>query len=425
MKKLFTLSIIAVLFAASAFSQTWTVQQSNTTQNLWSVVFISNNVGFACGTGGTILKTTNSGTNWVAKSSGTTNDLKFLQFINATTGICASLRGPLMRTTDAGESWSVISFGNMPAANSLGGGWFSDINNGVIAYGTSSYTQSKILRTMNGGSSWDTVHAPISVNPGWISYMHFPDDMHGYASVAYGAVYRTSNRGFTWSTLYLPGAMPQLWTSGVYFLNSVTGFVGGGEYSTMTGQIFKTTNGGLNWQLITNLYGIAKLQFADNTNGYGLAANNTAGNGILIKTVDGGNNWSVFSTPMDSLNGMHFLNSTLGYAVGVRGRILRYGFPIGINNISSEIPDNYSLHQNFPNPFNPRTVISFQAVGNSDVVLKVYDVMGREVQTLVNERLNPGTYEVNFEGTGLTSGVYFYKMTAGGFSETKRMILMK
>lgn len=115
-------------------------------------------------------------------------------------------------------------------------------------------------------------------------------------------------------------------------------------------------------------------------------------------------------------------------------------YAIGINSISNEVPEKYSLNQNYPNPFNSRTVIRFQVtsgfpsdprsgtlqgLGNEKVVLKVYDVMGRELQTLANERMGAGTYEVNFEGSGLNSGVYFYKMTAGGFSETKRMILMK
>ncbi|MFZ4590733.1 MAG: T9SS type A sorting domain-containing protein [Ignavibacteria bacterium] len=108
------------------------------------------------------------------------------------------------------------------------------------------------------------------------------------------------------------------------------------------------------------------------------------------------------------------------------------GNPLGIQNISTEILSSYSLGQNYPNPFNPITVIRFNITGfpvgtsgNDKMVLKVYDVQGREVQTLVNERLNAGTYEVKFDGSGLTSGVYFYKMVTEGFTETKRMLLIK
>jgi len=83
------------------------------------------------------------------------------------------------------------------------------------------------------------------------------------------------------------------------------------------------------------------------------------------------------------------------------------------------------LSQNYPNPFNPRTVIRFQVSGNCDVLLKVYDVRGSEVQTLVNQHMQAGTYSVTFNGTGLNSGVYFYKMTANDYSETKKFHLIK
>ena len=104
-----------------------------------------------------------------------------------------------------------------------------------------------------------------------------------------------------------------------------------------------------------------------------------------------------------------------------------------IENISTEVPSSYSLGQNYPNPFNPSTKIKFDVASTPliprqrgrMVTLKVYDVMGREVQTLVNERLNAGTYETRFDGSMLTSGVYFYRMVTEGYCETKRMLLIK
>jgi hypothetical protein len=105
-------------------------------------------------------------------------------------------------------------------------------------------------------------------------------------------------------------------------------------------------------------------------------------------------------------------------------------FPIGIEQTSSLVPERFALYQNYPNPFNPSTKIKFSVpfVGNGrdrSVELKVYDVLGRLVATLVNQPLAPGTYEVDFNGTNYPSGVYFYKITANEFSESKRMILMK
>jgi hypothetical protein len=98
---------------------------------------------------------------------------------------------------------------------------------------------------------------------------------------------------------------------------------------------------------------------------------------------------------------------------------------IGITPISSEVPKSFSLSQNYPNPFNPNTVIKFQVTGYRFIKLSVYDILGKEVSTLVNEQLHPGTYEVNFDGTNLPSGVYFYNLSAGDYTETKKMILIK
>lgn len=98
---------------------------------------------------------------------------------------------------------------------------------------------------------------------------------------------------------------------------------------------------------------------------------------------------------------------------------------IGINPVSNEIPGVFSLSQNYPNPFNPVTNIKFSVPAASFVNLVVFDILGREVETLVNKDLNAGTFNVDFNASKLTSGVYFYRITAGDFSETKKMILVK
>jgi len=114
---------------------------------------------------------------------------------------------------------------------------------------------------------------------------------------------------------------------------------------------------------------------------------------------------------------------------------VKYTQPIGIQPISNEIPDKFSLEQNYPNPFNPITKIRFLIPlwrgvdgaegGRRGVFLVIYDVLGREIKTLVNEQLQPGTYEVEFDGTELPSGVYLYKIYTNSFTVTKKMILIK
>ncbi len=100
--------------------------------------------------------------------------------------------------------------------------------------------------------------------------------------------------------------------------------------------------------------------------------------------------------------------------------------PIGITQISAEIPSKFELYQNYPNPFNPSSTIKYQVAKSGNVMLKVYDMLGREVMELVNENQNPGTYSVTFEGTELTSGVYFYSLYSGGTKiDSKKMVLVK
>ncbi|MDZ4713142.1 MAG: T9SS type A sorting domain-containing protein [bacterium] len=99
--------------------------------------------------------------------------------------------------------------------------------------------------------------------------------------------------------------------------------------------------------------------------------------------------------------------------------------PTGIVNFSNTIPSRYSLSQNYPNPFNPSTNLKFQIPDFGSVSLKVFDALGKEVAVLVNENMQPGSYEVNWDAGIFSNGVYYYKLTAGEFSETKKMLLIK
>ncbi|MCB0726013.1 MAG: choice-of-anchor B family protein [Ignavibacteriae bacterium] len=110
--------------------------------------------------------------------------------------------------------------------------------------------------------------------------------------------------------------------------------------------------------------------------------------------------------------------------------VLKVGKSVGINNSNNNIAEGYSLSQNYPNPFNPNTKINYTIPENvrgqtSDVRLVVTDILGNEIATLVNEKQNPGNYSVNFDGSKLSSGVYFYKLSSGEFKEVKKMTLLK
>ena len=106
-------------------------------------------------------------------------------------------------------------------------------------------------------------------------------------------------------------------------------------------------------------------------------------------------------------------------------RIAKWDKTTGISTISGTTPAVYSLSQNYPNPFNPETTIKFSLPKNSFVTLKIYDIAGREVAALVNQKLNSGTFEYKFDASKLTSGIYLYRISTKEFTETKRMMLLK
>ena len=140
-------------------------------------------------------------------------------------------------------------------------------------------------------------------------------------------------------------------------------------------------------------------------------------------------------TSMTMSNGIYFQNYDfliwVIYNKDSSGRSSLYGKSVivrntGISETGNILLDRYSLSQNYPNPFNPKTVINYELRVTSDLVsIKVFDVLGNEVSTLVNEKQTPGSYTVTFDGSNFPSGVYFYKLEAGDFAETKRMVLLK
>lgn len=152
-------------------------------------------------------------------------------------------------------------------------------------------------------------------------------------------------------------------------------------------------------------------------------------NGKIVSTFNGGTNWISQTTPTVSLiRQIHFVDSNTGFAVTDNGSILKTtnaGDPIGINPVSTEIPNEYLLLQNYPNPFNPVTQIEYSLIHASEVTLSIYNISGEYISTLVNEHQSAGTYRTEFDGSNLASGVYIYKLSTPEFTGVKKMILIK
>ncbi|MBK8551569.1 MAG: T9SS type A sorting domain-containing protein [Ignavibacteria bacterium] len=154
--------------------------------------------------------------------------------------------------------------------------------------------------------------------------------------------------------------------------------------------------------------------------------------GYILRTTDGGHQRdSLNSLTHTGLYSIFFLNKDTGFVAGYNGLILKTtngggeGYPLNVVQLSNEMPEKFFLYQNYPNPFNPETVIRYSITESGFVVLKVYDVSGKVIQTLLNERQVAGTYSVKFDGNDLPNGVYFYELNTGIESVTKKMLLIK
>ncbi len=147
----------------------------------------------------------------------------------------------------------------------------------------------------------------------------------------------------------------------------------------------------------------------------------------FLFTTDFGENWSLIPTPDSAyVTNISFPDSSHGYAVGINGTILKYTYQKP-NEVIANAGDIGSFHldQNYPNPFNPITSISYRVSSAGMVSLKVYNILGKEVASLVNEYKPEGSYTVEFDGSNLASGVYLYRMHAGEYSAVRKMLLVK
>ena len=162
--------------------------------------------------------------------------------------------------------------------------------------------------------------------------------------------------------------------------------------------------------------------------------------GIILRTKNSGITWNTQSSEITEwLSGVSFADSSNGIVVGANGKILKTTSGgvtfIEENEIEEQTPQNYLISQNYPNPFNPVTKIKYTIPQTNSslpggargglVTLMVYNTLGREVATLVNEEKPAGEYEVEFNAANLPSGIYFYQLNSGEFRETKKMVLLR
>ncbi len=346
---------------------------------------------------------------------------------------------------------------------------------GMVARGSFVFAAAGyIYRSSNNGSSWEQTSNGISLP--YIGTISAGSNAL-YAGSMLGGVYVSTNDGANWTgpgtglpgfggvnTILVDGTI--LWagiqSNGVYrstdngatwtaasnglpaFNRNVSSLARSGSNlfcglaAASGSSVYLSTDNGANWSSASNgipagsycftVYSVGQFVFAGfNYSGTGVASG-------IYRTSDNGANWSPVNTGLpdpSSVNAIAVMGTNM-YAsyLGVWKRPLSQ--VTDVREIVTGLPQESSLEQNYPNPFNPTTTIHFSVESASGrkgdparVTLKVYDVLGHEVATLVNENLQPGSYEVRFNAEGFASGVYFYRLTAGKFTESKRMVLLR
>lgn len=397
---------------ASVNNVIWQTQNSGVAFSLHSVYAVSNDVAWVVGEGGVILKTTDGGANWQQQSSGTNKELWSVYFINDTTGWIAGYEGTILKTTDGGDNWVPKNSSTVFHLISL---HFVDLNTGwVVGSGGT------ILKTTNGGNNWQLQFSGTS-EP--IISVDFADILNGWATgTNAGTIFKTTDGGSTWQAV----SVPTIWfLSSIDFINRDIGWGVG-----FVGIIFKSTDGGNTWVekpgVIPNPDILYSVSFPDVMNGYAVG-----NDGFIINTTDGGETWiRQYGGTVYLLWSVYFVTSDIGWAVGDYGTILKASSPSAIEIDPQSISGDFILYDNYPNPFNPATTISYSIPKTLRVTLRVYSVSGEEIRTVVNEAESPGRHSIvwdgrNDEGRMVSSGVYIYQLIADGAVRTKKMIFLK
>lgn len=377
------------------------------------------------GEDGTILVTTNRGADWSFQNSGITNVLFGYSHLNKTS-LIAGENGVILRTIDNGRNWAVISTCTNSNLNDI-----QLMSNGrAVACGNNG----RILISENQGETWYQSRVTENHN---FNDLEFISNETGFIAGDYGTLLKTTDGGFNWEVIDVNSVTNNF--NAIELIDEKNIAVVGDN-----GNICTSTTGGLTWTISTIQNGEADLFdviFLDAGTGIITGEDN-----LIFKTTDGGISWlpAVVSSSNnnDDYFSVDFADPEFGIAISSSSGIgvfttdggstwSELGFVIANSKpkIKSKTEDPVVLNQNFPNPFNPTTKISYNISFDANVSIKIYDITGREVAALVSGKQEAGIHTVEFDASSLSSGVYFYRLTAENGIErihkVMKMILTK
>ncbi len=409
----------------------WYKQDAPTTKDLFDVHFVNPDVGWIVGMDGIILHTTNGGLTWESQiSQDTTRWLLGVFAHDKNTCWAVGVDTLIIRTTDGGKTWIHVKL-NVPlldywVATSID---FIGQDTGWIAgyYRVTSLDNSFILKTTDGGLTWNKQYLPINLCvPVALDAL-----TASYAYMSCGYSIMRSTDGLTWQlVLDAPGEFA--FTDIDFVTPNIGWFIFGGNGVS---NIYRSDDSGstAQIQLISSFAGVdIHTSFVDTIHGWVVQHSGSTDAIEIWGTSNGGWAWIKqleypYTPGYQRAKRILFIDSLNGWMVGEEGMVYHTDNG-GVTNIQSEgdvLPREIFISQNYPNPFNPLTTISYELPNASSVVLRVYNLLGEEIRTLVNEIKPAGYHSVNFDGGNLPGGVYFYRLQAGSFLATKKLVLIK
>jgi hypothetical protein len=326
-------------------------------------------------------------------------------------------------TTNYGTNWNNIPQLGNDFLGPQSRGYDIDPYNPYIAYSAypriGSGNWLLIYKTTNKGSTWNVIDSVnAQTNPITLGYTKINPFRTNYLYIrGFNNLLISTNSGLGFVPAQNSVSFEELKFN--RFDSSIVGYNGV--------NLYKSTNHGVNWGILSSLPDPVKCLAISPSNINTLYAGT---NFALYKSTNGGVSWAIYNDsfyPSKALIGIT-MDQGMGDTVFVVTKDAVYrvwaGY-VSVKQISSNVPEHFMLLQNYPNPFNPATKIKFQVPKSGFVKLIVYDMLGKEIRTDVNDELQPGTYEVDFDGSNLPSGIYYYKLESGKFTETKKMVLIK
>ena len=452
-------------------------QENPMMADLYSIYFYDTSRGWAVSSmNNAVLRTSNGGLNWFLPQN-TTVTFSWVQGVSAGGNIGNTLYAHpriknamfvvcgsgIYRSPDLAATWTQI--GNISISGSAHSFYVNpnDTNQLIASISSSS---GRVVKSTDYGATWTTVWGPGVLTPYGMPLEMDPNHpdtlylspsnsvllrstdfgstwsnrsvttfsdmcdilvMYKNSSVIYlsdqvggGKFYKSTDYGVNWNMLFSPGGAEipmiganNLDTNTIYFTNW-----GGNGF-------WKTSNGGANWTVVnplSNAWG-ADVAKDDPT----VAAHGTYGGPVYV-TTNSGKDFTTTSPPESINYGVYFYDR--GHLLvqdegGVYRLVITYDVPLAVSQISNQAPKKFYLSQNYPNPFNPVTLIKYDVPKQSNVKLEIFDVLGRLVETPVDQIMSSGQYEYKFNASNLASGIYYYRIESADFTDVKKMILVK